>query len=170
MIWAFLFAVLFVVFTQEDFYRMSWGFLERCCDTFFLVVFTAIAFGVGIGFASFIGLVVPKQWTGPETTKLVSLRNNDGISGHFFLGSGSIETKQYYFFYKEAERGGYRPGKIEVADNVIVYEEKQQNGQLKVYTYQFSKPAYYWFAFKIPSYRYEFVIPEGSLKQNFVLR
>jgi len=100
---------------------------------------------------------------------LVSLRNSDGISGNFFLGTGSIGTTQYYFFHKEAGRG-YRPGKVEVADNVVVFEEKRQNGELRAYTYQFVNPSLRWVAKDRKSQKYEFVIPEGSLKKNFVLQ
>ena len=169
MIWPFLFALLFVIFAWRSIYDMASDFLEYCFETFTLVILTTVAFGVGLGFASLIGLAMPKHWTGPETAKLVSLRNGDGISGHFFLGTGSIGTTQYYFFYKEAEQG-YQPGKVAVADNVMVFEEKRQSGDLKAYTYQFVNPSLRWIAMDWQSQKYEFVIPEGSLKKNFVLQ
>ena len=169
MIWPFLFALLFVIFAWRSIYDMASGFLEYCFSTLFLVVFTAMAFGVGLGFASLIGLAVPKHWTGPDTAKLVSLRDGDGISGHFFLGTGSIGTTQYYFFYKEAGQG-YQPGKVTVTGNVMVFEEKRQGGELKAYTYQFVNPSLGWVAIDWQSQKYEFVIPEGSLKKNFVLQ
>ncbi|MEK7568368.1 MAG: hypothetical protein AAB498_01935 [Patescibacteria group bacterium] len=169
MIWPFLFAVLFVIFAWRSVYDVASDFLEYYFSTFFLVIFTALAFGVGLGFASLVGLAVPKHWTGPETAKLVSLRDGDGISGHFFLGTGSIGATQYYFFYKEAGQG-YQPGKVAVADNVIVFEEKRQGGELKAYTYQFVNPSFGWIAIDWQGQKYEFVIPEGSLKKNFVLR
>ena len=164
-----LFALLFVIFAWRSIYNSVSDFLDYCCLTFSFVVFTAIAFGVGLGFASLIGLAVPKHWTGPETTKLVSLRDSDGISGHFFLGTGSIGTTQYYFFYKEAGQG-YQPGKVTVTGNVMVFEEKRQGGELKAYTYQFVNPSLGWIAMDWQSQKYEFVIPDGSLKKNFVLR
>ena len=169
MIWPFLFALLFVIFAWRSIYDKASDFLDYCFSTFFLVVFTAMAFGVGLGFASLIGLAVPKHWTGPDTAKLVSLRDGDGISGHFFLGTGSIGTTQYYFFYKEAGQG-YQPGKVTVTGNVMVFEEKRQGGELKAYTYQFVNSSFGWIAMDWQSQKYEFVIPEGSLKKNFVLQ
>lgn len=169
MIWAFLFALLFVIFAWKSIYDMVSDFLEYCFLTLFFVFCTAIAFGVGIGFALLIGLAVPKHWTEPETAKLVSLRDGESNSGHFFLGTGSIGTTQYYFFYEE-DGSGYRPRKVAVADNVIVFEEKRQGGELKAYTYQFVNPSFGWVAVDWPSRKYEFVIPEGSLKKNFVLQ
>ncbi len=111
MIWPFLSALLFVIFAWSSMYNIAFNFLMYCFSTILFVIFTAVAFGVGLGFASLIGLAVPKHWTGPERAKLVSLRDGDGISGAFFLGTGSIGTTQYYFFYKDAERGGTNPGR-----------------------------------------------------------
>ncbi len=168
MVWPFIFALIFIIFSWRDFYNLADSFLDRCAATFFLVVFAALVFALGILFASIISLVVPSQWTGPESTKLVSLRNSDCVSGHFFLGTGSIDATQYYFFYKEAGEG-YKPGKIKVADNVTVFEDKREDGQLKTYTHRFINPSFGWIAADWPWYKYEFVIPEGSLKKNFTL-
>ena len=169
MIWPFLFVVLFVIFAWRSIYDKADDFLEHCFSTFFLVILTAVVFGVGVGFASLIGLAVPKHWTGPETAQLVSLRDSDGISGHFFLGTGSIGTTQYYFFYEEVGQG-YQPGKVAVTEKVMVFEEKQQNGELKVYTRRFVNPWLRWVALHWQGQKYEFVIPAGSLKKNFILQ
>ena len=169
MIWPFLFVLFFIVFTYGSMYQMAHSFLDYFMGTLFLGVLSALVSGFGIGFSSLVGLVVSKHWTGPETAQLVSLRDSEGISGHFFLGTGSIGTTQYYFFYKEMGQG-YQPGKVAIADNVMIFEEKRQNGKLKAYTYEFVNPSFRWVAMDWRSKRYEFVIPEGSLKKNFVLQ
>lgn len=168
MIWPWLFAVLFVIFARKSIYRLSTDFIEYFFDTLFFAFFSAIAFGIGCGFALLIGLTLPKQWIGPESVQLASLRGNDSVNGHFFLGTGSIGTEQYYFFYEEAGQG-YRPGKIKVADNVAIFEEKRLNGEARWYTYRFTNPSFKWIALHTTQYRYEFIIPEGSLKKNFTL-
>ena len=169
MIWPFLFVLLFVIFTWRSIYQIADDFLGYFISTWLLVVLSIVMFGLGIGLSSLAGLAIPKHWTGPETVQLVSLRDNEGISGHFFLGTGSIGTTQYYFFYKEVEHG-YQPGKVAVTDNVMVFEGKRQNSELKVYTYQFVNPSLGWIAMNWQSQKYEFMIPEGSLKKNFVLQ
>lgn len=169
MIWPFLFALLFVIFAWRDTYKMSCGFMDYFTDTFLLALFTAVVFCVGIGFALFIGLAMPKQWSGPETTKLVNLRDNDSINDRFFLGFGSINATQYYFFYEEIG-SGYKPGKVAAADNVTVFEEKQEGGELKTYSYQFVSPSFRWIALKRQHQKYEFFVPEGSIKKDFVLQ
>lgn len=37
--------------------------------------------------------------------KIVALQDNSTVSGSFFLGSGSVDNKNYYAFYYEAENG-----------------------------------------------------------------
>jgi hypothetical protein len=168
MIWPFLFVLIFVVFALRTIYERANDLLDYFMDTLFLVLLSVLVFIFGIGFSSLMGLAVSKHWTGPETAQLVSLRNDD--SGNFFLEIGSIGTTQYYFFYKEAGQG-YQPGKVEVANNVMVFEEKRQGGDLKAYTYQFVNPSLGWIAMDWQGQKkYEFVIPEGSLKKNFVLQ
>jgi len=169
MIWPFLFVLLFVIFAWRSNYEFAVDFSDYVVDTLFLGLLSALVFGLGIGFSSLMGLAVSKHWTESETTQLVSLRNSDSISGNFFIGTGSIGTTQYYFFYKEAGQG-YQPGKVAIKDNVVVFEEKRQNGELKVYTYQFVNPSLGWIAMDCQNQKYEFIIPEGSLKKNFVLQ
>lgn len=169
MIWPYLFSILFVVFAWRNIYEMNYGFLDYFFSTLFLTLFSTVSFFIGLAFALLIGLAVPKHWTGPETSQLVGLRNSEGISGNFFLGTGSIDSTQYYFFYKEAGQA-YQPGKIEVGDNVVIFEDKREGGELKVYTYGFMSKSFEWVAVDWQSHRYEFFIPDGSLKKNFVLQ
>ena len=39
------------------------------------------------------------------STKIVALQDNSSLSGSFFLGSGSVNNKNYYAFYCEAKNG-----------------------------------------------------------------
>ena len=118
--------------------------------------------------------IIPKQWVEVETIELISLRDSENISGRHFLGTGSIGTKQYYFFYKKAGKG-YQPGKIEVDDNIIIFEENRTNGEIKKYKEKFiDSPRYR--SWRLISFmtmprneKYEFFIPEGSLKKDFTL-
>src|SRR3990167_4853279 len=167
MLWPLIFALVIVNFAWRPLYGSSYDFLEYFFSSIFLGFFATIGLAVGLAFALLVGLAVPKHWTAGEVIKLVSLRSSDGINGNFFLGTGSIGTTQYYFYYKEAGRG-YQPGKVEVADNVMVFEEKRQGGDLKAYTYQFVNPSLGCIAMDWQSQKYEFVIPDGSLKKNFV--
>ena len=169
MLWPLIFALVIVIFAWRPLYEDSFGFLEYLLSTMFLAMLAIAGLVAGIAVALIVGAAVPKHWTEGETIKLVSLRSGDSVSGSFFLGTGSIGTTQYYFYYKEAGRG-YQPGRVEVADNVTIFEEKRQAGELKVYTSKFVNPSLEWVALNVEHHKYEFIIPEGSLKKNFVLQ
>lgn len=50
--------------------------------------------------------------------EIKSLKTDSVVFGRFYLGNGRIETKQYYFFYVEDEKG-YRTEKVEVENTYI---------------------------------------------------
>lgn len=128
-----------------------------------------LGFFGGIFLAFLIGITAPKEWVIVEIAKLASLRDDEGVSGRFFLGSGSIGTTQYYFFYKEVELG-YRPGKVAAEyDNVLITEKERPDGELAVYKY---RPIGFWkwIALNEELTKFEFSIPTGTLKRGFVLR
>jgi hypothetical protein len=52
----------------------------------------------------------------------------------------------------------------------MVFEGKRQDGELKVYTYEFVNPSFKWIAINWLRQKYAFVIPEGSIKMNFELQ
>lgn len=168
-IWPVIFSVFFTIFAWRSIYSIADDFLGYFMATMILGIFAVVAFCIGIGLALLIGLIIPKRWSEPETTKLVSLRGSEGINGNFFLGTGSIGTSQYYFFYKEVGKG-YQPGRIEIDDNVMVFEEERQYGEIKTYTYQFVNPSLQWIAMDSEIEKHEFFIPDGSLKKDFVLK
>ncbi|MCR4276479.1 MAG: hypothetical protein NUV90_03785 [Candidatus Parcubacteria bacterium] len=169
MIWPIGFAIAFVILTYLEFYRYAHSFLEYFMGSLILGMMTVLVFGIGLGLAFLIGLFLPKKWSDPTKTKMVSLRSGDGVSGQFFLGTGHINSVQYYFFYEEAGNGGYRPGKISADDDVVVFETDRQDGELKTYQLGFSNSLLNVIAVDIGNTRHEFFIPNGSLKKGFVL-
>lgn len=50
--------------------------------------------------------------------KIKSLKSEVGVSGRFFLGSGHIEARAYYFFYVEYDKG-YKLEKITISNTYI---------------------------------------------------
>lgn len=126
----------------------------------------------GAAIASVFGLMAPLEpVVRSETYHLVSLRNNDGVQGSFFLGSGSIGTEQYYFFYQEAG-DGFMPGKVLVDGNVTVYEEDRTNADLVASwtEYRHHPIDNFVIHWNAGSYtRYAFHVPRGAIQRNFTL-
>lgn len=159
--------ILFVVFGWHELFRHADSFFGYVFFGFFIIFFAFFAALIGTGLAFLVGCIFPKKWQESGMVKLIAVRDINGVKGSFVLGTGSIESKQYYFFYKE-QGGGFVPGKVEVFDNVVIYEEQREDGILKSFSREFSNPIFWLFG--IPnSERYEFFIPKGSIKPGFVL-
>jgi hypothetical protein len=169
MIWMIFFGIMGLIGT----YR----FMKSNCDGFVSWFFGMLGIIVGVMVMVMVGVIpalitgnfLEKTWEQTEQIELLSLRNNDGVSGHFFLGSGSIQSEQYYFFHKKSG-DGYQPGRVKADDNVLVHESEGQGGMAKVYTRKFVNKRHEWYAACWPSEKYEFFIPNGSLQRDFVLK
>jgi len=55
-------------------------------------------------------------------TYISSISANSNISGDFFLGSGTIESKNYYYFVVKSDFG-YQIDKIEITNEVYLRED-----------------------------------------------
>lgn len=76
-----------------------------------LILFILIGLGFGM-----LGCEVKN-----EDYPLVQLKNETGMSGSFFLASGSIGLREYYFFRYQMPDGGIKSGKVR-AEAVTIYE------------------------------------------------
>lgn len=115
-----------------------------------------------------IGYLMPKHLEVEKTIALVSINNSIGIQGSFFLGSGFIESKQYYF-YMEKLGSSFIPHKVVVEDNVFITENSQEKPKIIFYTFKF-KSKYTNLIAVYPSKEViEIVIPKNSVKYGFNL-
>jgi hypothetical protein len=169
MIWAVGLGLLFFVLSIRELFvnDRTHGFLDFLGSSIATCLITAVGMFVGLVIAFIIGTQVEKQETS-ITLDLVSLRNSQGISGSFFLGTGSIGSSDYYF-YNTGSEDAFRPGKVETNGNITVFQENRSDGKLIVFTSSFKEEWRYWYATHFWSGRYEFHIPKGSLKSGFVL-
>ena len=138
------------------------------CDFGECVILSFMGIPLGLLLALLVGLFLPTDWSETETAKLVSLRDGGNVTtGSFFLGTGSIESEQYYFFYRSVGEG-YVVDKIRASETVI-FEQKRYNGELKSYNKEFVKPWYWLLGIIRSGKKYEVLIPEGSLKKKFFI-
>ncbi len=96
---------------------------------------------------------------------LVALKNVDGIQGSFFLASGSIGTKEYYFFMYQISDGGLRRGKVSASTSVIYETDGAPHARGKVL---YDSNSNDWQrAYDPVFYEMEFFIPPGSIARDF---
>lgn len=137
------------------------GILQIGVSLFALMLVAGLAHG--------IGLLFPVVSYKAASVSLTAIRDKDGVEGRFFLGTGTIESKPYYFYYKKNSDGSVSPGKLSYDSNVRVYQEKRDDAQFIRWASK-SKWNWVWLIAEPPSdewYAVDFHVPEGTVKSGY---
>jgi hypothetical protein len=172
MLIAIILAIITFIMGILELYDGFDSFLATMGNMFLHFVLTAVMFFVGCLIAMGIGLYMPKHWEDTQV-KLASLKDANGMRGEFVLGTGSIQTSQYYMWYEDT-KDGYRPNKVEAGHNVLIKEDSTLHGTgtLVISTRKMNKKSLsHWLVFDVSvwSDQYKFTIPVGSIKKDFNL-
>lgn len=135
----------------------------------FQIVVSVIAAALVGGMAYGCGTLFPVTSYKAATVSLTTIRDKDGVEGRFFLGTGTIESKPYYFYYRKNRDGSVSPGKISYDSNVRVYQEKRDDAQFVRWASK-SKWNWVWLIAAPPSedwYGVDFHVPEGTVKSGY---
>ncbi len=100
---------------------------------------------------------------------LTAIRDKDGVEGRFFLGTGTIESKPFYFYYAKNDDGSVSPGKISYDNNVRVYQEKRDDAEFVRWASK-SEFDWVWLIAVPPSddwYAVDFHVPAGTVKSGY---
>ncbi len=174
MIWPYLFALIFLIFGFDEFfkpkfYEMQYGLTDYFMNSILYGMFAVTAWFMGVAFGACLSIPLKKKWKKTSTTGLISLRDESGVSGSFFLGTGSIQHSSYYFFYRE-NGTGYSPGKVLADESVTIYEQRRQHAFIVTYTHVLANPWLEWIAVYFTTEKHEIFIPLGSITKKFSLR
>jgi hypothetical protein len=101
-----------------------------------------------------------------EMVKIVAISDGSNSSGQFFLGSGSIKTTQYYFFYKLNEDGSYSQDKLPVEDCKIFEDSTVQPCIVK---YCLTPKTQTWILWASPIPKYKIYVPNKTIMIDFKL-
>lgn len=87
------------------------GYVWRKHGTYelFSAIFGVCTFGsIFFMTALLIGKHNPEEISREDHSyEIYSLRNTDNMQGSFFLGSGSINQREYYYMFAKNKRGGF---------------------------------------------------------------
>lgn len=108
---------------------------------------------------------------------LMTLREREGMSGTFFLGSGHIEDRQYYFWYRKNADGSISGGKTLREPCVKIRDTKDGEAPfMRTYRTQYANPtlASWWYLVTLDvrgdtGWCESFFIPPGSIKEGYSL-
>lgn len=141
-------------------------------------------FILGCFFGAFIGIIIclftglaydNSEYRTGRAVPLVSMADGAGIEGHFFLGSGSIDSYPSFTWYEKSGDNSYVRKDVD-ADSATVHY--LANGQTPYYT---KDTSYYTESCGLKPWgivmdchstgdsRYEFYIPRGSIVQSYKL-
>ena len=111
-----------------------------------------------------IGSCAKVDYNKVSDTKIIALKDNQNISGSFYIMGGYVDEDLYYYYATETEFG-YKTEKIK-ADNAYI---KYTDGETHVEEYeaQFVNDYVYLFAVPTCSNRYIIYCPEGTVTQEF---
>ena len=107
-----------------------------------------------------------------DVKPLYALKDNSNISGSFFLGTGSIDEDDYYYYITHEKGKGYSVNKMR-ADDSFTYleylsaEDCEYDKPCLVYYYdEWESKTLRFFAWS-PFNWHTFYIPEGSIIENY---
>jgi hypothetical protein len=164
-----------VVFAFQGFFLDPIMRPESLCGYFFWGLFYLVICGfAGVicgGIAHGSGYIFEGHAVEGQHSKLVAIRDKDGVEGQFYLGSGFISSEPYYFYYESLENGGFRPGKIDADGSVTVYEEDRKDAELVMFDWKITYPAWAWLICLRDEdggrHSYAFHVPKGTIKTGY---
>jgi len=160
-----------IVFAVVGLVTTVW-FVSACeGDGILMGLFLSAIVGLLVGGVAtgIVGSRYPQHMVLTGAVPLVTLRNADGVAGSFFLGTGSVESVPYYFYYTPSGDGGYIQDRLRSSAGITVYEEDRTDGALEVYERKFVDPSNARWGMDGGNVEYKFRIPRGSLKKQFRL-
>ena len=150
--------------------NISYGgmkFADYVMAVFIALISAIIGLMIGAALALFLGYFFDSNFHQTDRIPLVSMRDEQSISGRFFLGSGTIRNQRQYQFFKKLNDGGYRSSDV-LAENAVVYEDAKLEGYLIVKSKSFDNKRVYLIGM-VNKDIYEFHIPKESIKRGFAL-
>ena len=100
----------------------------------------------------------------PSYQEIVSIRQDSQVIGNFFLGSGSIDSIGYYYFYFKSG-DGYELGKQPIKNTVIIERNNVSPHIERIKDNWFSSSA----ITEIYGKSAKIYVPEGTILMNFNL-
>ncbi len=132
----------------------------------------SIAGWLGIFPGLLIGALTPRYWIEQDTWKLVNMRTTEGTFGTFVLGTGSVGEETVYRVLIVNQNGSVSPFSVRAtASNTTILEQENQvnEGRLTVSVYDAHPLLGPWglTGGREKLYRYEFIVPKGSVRNEF---
>ena len=143
---------------------------DRWLDTgdkvFFMALFGSIGFLAGVLLSYVLSIIlatISPTYHVESRNGLVTLQDGTSVSGRFFLGSGSVDGKPGYTYYRGDGVNGFSLESVAANKAIVKYSTEAPRVE-KILT---CGPGL--FSNSCVSSQYVFYVPEGSVKQDYTL-
>lgn len=165
MIWIIIGFVVFIALIIYTFSDGCWDLFEK-----FLVSFMTL---VATFFLSFIVLLLGSACTSAvaeveyemiSDTQIIALKDNQNVSGNFYIMGGYVDEDLYYYYATETQFG-YKTEKVKADTSYIKYT----NGETHIEEYEpkFTNKCAYIFGFPLQLNRHIIYCPDGTVANEF---
>jgi hypothetical protein len=170
IIFSLIISLVFIVAIRDDFYHD---------DNHILNIFKQIG-GVigGLVVGGILTMVLTVfgsifhrgDYTETVTHEIVSMGDGDNINGSFFLGSGYVNDRLVYTYYRKSDNGGMVRRSISASLAVIYETDSLQKPKIVVHIVP-SDNGGFWFPinFNSGSQKYDIYLPTGSVIREIKL-
>jgi hypothetical protein len=138
-------------------------------DLFTRIIFSLLGLVLGIAISMGFGaLPVEKVYKLTGQEYLYALQDKTGVSeGSFFLGCGSIDSKEYYYYYKKVSENSFKMGKIETEDALVI-EDDNETPRIETYMQRWKNENWYWLGIPAKE-KIKVYIPKNSIVSKYKL-
>ena len=106
-------------------------------------------------------------WNREGYIPLVAINDGSSMSGDFFLGCGSIDEVDYYFYYYNTSDGGIKRSEVPVKVSTI-YEVDTHTPRIEIYKFEFESDSMNdWLIDSDTRTAYKIYVPKGSVRRHF---
>lgn len=128
----------------------------------------AILIVLGVLVLAYLGIMANKnnyEIVEKDTKELVTLQDNISVDGEFFIGTGNVDSQNYYYYMYSSGYGGLKQDKVPTKNSTVFYIENETDKPLIVEFEKDYKGFLSGIMNSLDSERksYEIYIPKGSV-------
>lgn len=165
MIWVIIGLVVFIVVT-----------IKVLCDSYYdwgeklsypigtLILSSMITFLVLLISSGIVSCIAEVDYDMVSDTKIVALKDNQNVSGNFYIMGGYVDEDLYYYYATETQFG-YKTEKVKADNTYIKYTDGETH--IEKYEPKFVNDYVYLFGLPMNLSKYIVYCPENTIVNDF---
>lgn len=169
MIWLIISLIVTIAIIVHIWYEDLWVGIGTCIMESFLAILLSCA--VTMLVVLFSSAVVSNcdnviEYNKTSDTKIIALKDNQNISGSFYIMGGYVNEDLYYYYATETEFG-YKTEKVKAENTYIKYADGETH--IERYVGEFTNDSLYLWGFPMCDDRHIIYVPDGTVTNEFVV-